>query len=112
MSREQYTPPDLTTGTGTGGAAASQGTSNFAVTGNNAFEDTTRAINYLCGECDAKVILSRGDAIRCKECGYRVLYKERTNRCVRRLEAQAERCSGARGAGSSVLTVCVQDGAV
>jgi DNA-directed RNA polymerase I, II, and III subunit RPABC4 len=26
------------------------------------------------------VTLKRGDPIRCKECGYRVLYKERTNR--------------------------------
>ena len=37
---------------------------------------------YLCGECNAKVRLRKGDAIRCKECGHRVLYKERTKRCV------------------------------
>ena len=35
---------------------------------------------YLCGECNAKVRLRKGDAIRCKECGHRVLYKERTHR--------------------------------
>jgi DNA-directed RNA polymerase I, II, and III subunit RPABC4 len=37
-------------------------------------------VHYLCGDCDNKVTLKRGDPIRCKECGYRVLYKERTNR--------------------------------
>jgi DNA-directed RNA polymerase I, II, and III subunit RPABC4 len=37
---------------------------------------------YLCGECNSKVSLARGDAIRCKECGHRVLYKERTKRMV------------------------------
>ncbi|KUJ07949.1 DNA directed RNA polymerase [Mollisia scopiformis] len=40
------------------------------------------AINYLCGDCNAKVPLKRGDPIRCKECGHRVLYKERTKRMV------------------------------
>lgn len=43
-------------------------------------DDTSRPVHYLCGDCDAKVALKRGDPIRCKECGYRVLYKERTNR--------------------------------
>ncbi|KAI9731671.1 MAG: DNA-directed RNA polymerase core subunit rpc10 [Claussenomyces sp. TS43310] len=40
------------------------------------------AINYLCGDCNSKVPLKRGDPIRCKECGHRVLYKERTKRMV------------------------------
>lgn len=38
------------------------------------------SINYLCGDCNSKVPLKRGDPIRCKECGHRVLYKERTKR--------------------------------
>jgi DNA-directed RNA polymerases I, II, and III subunit RPABC4 len=37
-------------------------------------------VQYICGECNHKVSLGRGDAIRCKECGHRVLYKERTKR--------------------------------
>ncbi|EDO04243.1 predicted protein [Sclerotinia sclerotiorum 1980 UF-70] len=37
------------------------------------------AIKYLCGDCNASVMLKRGDPIRCKECGHRVLYKERTS---------------------------------
>lgn len=40
------------------------------------------AIKYLCGDCNASVMLKRGDPIRCKECGHRVLYKERTSRYV------------------------------
>lgn len=38
------------------------------------------AINYLCGDCNSKVSLKRAEPIRCKECGHRVLYKERTKR--------------------------------
>jgi DNA-directed RNA polymerases I, II, and III subunit RPABC4 len=38
------------------------------------------AVTYICGECASKVALTMGDAIRCKECGHRVLYKERTRR--------------------------------
>ncbi|KAI5293638.1 DNA-directed RNA polymerase core subunit rpc10 [Ascosphaera acerosa] len=37
---------------------------------------------YICGECSARIQLRRSDAIRCKECGHRVLYKERTPRMV------------------------------
>ncbi|MCJ1223640.1 DNA-directed RNA polymerase core subunit rpc10 [Toensbergia leucococca] len=35
---------------------------------------------YLCGGCDVKVKLQKGDKIRCHECGHRVVYKERTKR--------------------------------
>lgn len=55
-------------------------TTGFQITPQNTFEDTNRSVNYLCGDCDSKVTLKRGDPIRCKECGYRVLYKQRTNR--------------------------------
>ncbi len=80
MSREAYTP-NLTA------AGSSQTTNNQATTSGGGFnlsqnvaEDPSRAVQYLCGDCDARVNLKRGEAIRCKECGYRVLYKERTNR--------------------------------
>ena len=83
MSREQYTPPNLAGGAsgsagGAGPSSSQQQTSQggFNVTGNT-FEDLSRPVQYLCGDCDAKVSLKKGDAIRCKECGYRVLYKER-----------------------------------
>ena len=78
------------TGTGTGqggfggisGGGGSSGNENAASAmgimgpGLNRAQDVT----YICGECAAKVALNLGDAIRCKECGHRVLYKERTKR--------------------------------
>ena len=89
MSREQYTPPTLTQGgastSGGAGASSSQGASQgaglgtFNVTGASSY-DTSRPVTYICSDCDSKVQLKQGDAIRCKECGYRVLYKQRTNR--------------------------------
>jgi DNA-directed RNA polymerase subunit RPC12/RpoP len=77
MSREQYTPPNLT---GNAGSSSGAQTGGFNITGSNTYEDTSKPVQYLCGDCDTKVTLKQGDAIRCKECGYRVLYKERTNR--------------------------------
>jgi len=102
MSREQYTPPTLsqqpstsnqpsstnpssssnpagpsTTNTNAGSSTAYAA---FNITGANTFEDSSRPVHYLCGDCDSKVVLKKTDPIRCKECGYRVLYKERTNR--------------------------------
>jgi len=41
-----------------------------------------KPVSYRCGDCNAPVTLTNSDAIRCKECGYRVLYKERTGRVV------------------------------
>jgi DNA-directed RNA polymerase subunit RPC12/RpoP len=79
MSREAYTP-NLGAGSSSQQAGGS-GQGAFNITG-NALEDTSRPVQYLCGDCDSKVTLKKGDAIRCKECGYRVLYKERTNRYV------------------------------
>lgn len=90
MSREAYHPPTLIpppqtttttsssssniTGTGTGTTTTAIPSATIA--------DATRAVQYLCGDCNAKVLLHRGDLVRCKECGHRVLYKERTNRLV------------------------------
>ncbi|QIX01645.1 hypothetical protein AMS68_007162 [Peltaster fructicola] len=81
MSREAYTP-NFNPSTTQGGSSQNATTNPFAVTSANTFEDTNRAVQYLCGDCDAKVTLKRGDPIRCKECGYRILYKERTNRMI------------------------------
>src|SRR5205807_3917746 len=35
---------------------------------------------YLCAECGVKVGINKGEPIRCKECGHRILYKQRTTR--------------------------------
>ncbi|KAF2717543.1 hypothetical protein K431DRAFT_323048 [Polychaeton citri CBS 116435] len=83
MSREQYTPPNLSGGS-SGQTNPGQGNSYgaFQITGQSAIDDSSRPVHYLCGECDARISLKKGEAIRCKECGYRVLYKERTNRMI------------------------------
>ncbi|PGH16255.1 hypothetical protein AJ80_05278 [Polytolypa hystricis UAMH7299] len=73
MSREAYQVPSLgggqqgqyTGATGIGDAAANEA-----------------SVTYICGDCNSRVAMKRGDQIRCKECGHRVLYKERTKRMV------------------------------
>ncbi|KAF2120816.1 DNA directed RNA polymerase [Lophiotrema nucula] len=44
--------------------------------------ESGRSVEYTCGDCDASVQLKRGEPIRCRNCGHRVLYKQRTNRMV------------------------------
>ncbi|KAI9932947.1 hypothetical protein ASPWEDRAFT_166601 [Aspergillus wentii DTO 134E9] len=68
MSREAYQVPSL----GTQNAFGDVGASSM----------DGPIVAYLCGECNSRVSLKRGDQIRCKECGHRVLYKERTKRMV------------------------------
>ena len=68
MSREAYQPP-------------SSGTTNNAFSLNpQSYEDASRPVQYQCAECGFKLTLNRADPIRCKECGHRVLYKQRTTR--------------------------------
>ncbi|KAI9808543.1 MAG: hypothetical protein M1825_003692 [Sarcosagium campestre] len=75
MSREAYQPP---TAPPASNPAFSQPTGG----GISSSESTGPSVWYQCGDCDAKVSLKRGDHIRCKDCGHRVLYKERTKRMV------------------------------
>ena len=35
---------------------------------------------YECGLCKSKVSINQHDPVRCKECGYRILYKLRSER--------------------------------
>lgn len=72
MSRESFAAPNL-------GGSQQAPASGFQPTASG-YENLDKPVGYLCGDCDTKVTLKRGDPIRCKECGYRVLYKERTNR--------------------------------
>ncbi|KAJ5086650.1 hypothetical protein NUU61_007957 [Penicillium alfredii] len=72
MSREAYQVPSM-------GAQNAFGTdAGFG----GAMAVDNPSVVYLCGECSARVPLKRGDQIRCKDCGHRVLYKERTKRMV------------------------------
>lgn len=74
MSREAYQVPSM-------GAQTAFGEGGFstAAAGTTTAAETPSSV-YVCGECSARVPLKRGDQIRCKDCGHRVLYKERTKR--------------------------------
>ena len=37
---------------------------------------------YICGECHSENEIKPRDAIRCRECGYRIMYKKRTKRLI------------------------------
>ena len=62
--REAYAPP-------TGGNAGARSYDQPAA-------NTT--MHYLCAECGVKVGINKGEPIRCKKYGHRVLYKQRTRR--------------------------------
>jgi len=40
------------------------------------------SIVYVCGECHDDNEMKSGDAVRCRSCGYRILYKKRTSRLI------------------------------
>ena len=40
--------------------------------------------NYICGDCGVINDIKPKDPIRCRFCGYRILYKMRTKNCARR----------------------------
>lgn len=37
---------------------------------------------YICGDCQAENSLKTKDAIKCRECGHRVLYKKRARKLM------------------------------
>ncbi|KAH7477346.1 hypothetical protein PRIC1_001354 [Phytophthora ramorum] len=47
-------------------------------------------IKYICGDCGIVNYLSARDPIRCRACGYRIMYKARTKRLIQ-FEARNER---------------------
>ncbi|KAK1771613.1 metallothionein-I gene transcription activator [Phialemonium atrogriseum] len=71
MSREQYQVPTA-------------GSQSFGMSVGRDFGSATEgpAMQYICSDCAVKMSLRKNDPIRCKECGGRVLYKERTKRMV------------------------------
>ncbi|GAP91772.1 putative metallothionein-I gene transcription activator [Rosellinia necatrix] len=80
MSREAYQIP---TAQGSGGAPGGGGGVGGVGGGlSRAFDAEGATMNYICGDCGFKFALRRSDTIRCKECGCRILYKERTKRMV------------------------------
>ena len=39
-------------------------------------------VAYNCGSCGAVTYLKASDPIKCRQCGYRILYKQRTKRMI------------------------------
>ncbi|KAL7073932.1 hypothetical protein ACQ4LE_006855 [Meloidogyne hapla] len=45
---------------------------------------TISAVVYICGDCHRENEIRPKDPIRCRECGYRILYKKRTRKRTRK----------------------------
>ncbi|KAH8277911.1 hypothetical protein KR018_009886, partial [Drosophila ironensis] len=43
-------------------------------------DNVKTAMTYICGECHHENEMRPRDPIRCRECGYRIMYKKRTKR--------------------------------
>ncbi len=54
--------------------------------GVQAGQPSTRSLDakmsYICGDCGFENEIKAKDAIRCRECGYRIMYKKRTKRII------------------------------
>ncbi|KAJ8326665.1 DNA-directed RNA polymerase core subunit rpc10 [Batrachochytrium dendrobatidis] len=77
------------TGWGAGGASQNGGSAahNNATASGGAHEATHQRqprvdVEYTCGECTALNQIKPREPIRCKDCGYRIMYKKRTKRMV------------------------------
>ncbi|KAI0139900.1 hypothetical protein F4776DRAFT_662040 [Hypoxylon sp. NC0597] len=82
--RESYQIPTSGAQSSNAGASgAASGTRSNVFDSMDAADDLGTSVQYICGDCGTKCPLRRGDPIRCKECGCRVLYKERTKRYSR-----------------------------
>jgi DNA-directed RNA polymerases I, II, and III subunit RPABC4 len=51
------------------------------VAGGSAVPTIGRGVEYRCGDCGTKTVIKGGDPVRCRQCGFRILYKTRTKRC-------------------------------
>jgi DNA-directed RNA polymerase subunit RPC12/RpoP len=41
-----------------------------------------QGVEYRCGDCGYRTHIRGGDPVRCRHCGFRILYKIRTRRCM------------------------------
>eukprot|EP00526_Cylindrotheca_closterium_P025607 CAMPEP_0113615848 /NCGR_PEP_ID=MMETSP0017_2-20120614/7923_1 /TAXON_ID=2856 /ORGANISM="Cylindrotheca closterium" /LENGTH=66 /DNA_ID=CAMNT_0000525119 /DNA_START=8 /DNA_END=208 /DNA_ORIENTATION=- /assembly_acc=CAM_ASM_000147 len=39
-------------------------------------------VEYRCGDCGAINVVKASDPVRCRQCGFRILYKMRTKRLI------------------------------
>jgi DNA-directed RNA polymerases I, II, and III subunit RPABC4 len=58
------------------------GTSSSSTTPAAAAAALIRGVEYRCGDCGALNVIKGGDPVRCRQCGFRILYKTRTKRCT------------------------------
>ncbi|KAI1767806.1 DNA directed RNA polymerase [Hypoxylon sp. FL1150] len=79
MSREAYQIPTSSSGGAPGAGGSGLGGQRAPF---DAGADANVTIKYICGDCGVDCPLRRNEPIRCKDCGCRVLYKERTKKMV------------------------------
>lgn len=41
-----------------------------------------QGIDYFCADCQEEIQIRPKDQIKCRSCGYRILYKKRTKRLI------------------------------
>lgn len=49
---------------------------------NQETEIRKQGIEYFCADCQEEIQIKPKDHIRCRACGYRILYKKRTKRLI------------------------------
>eukprot|EP00913_Durusdinium_trenchii_P002410 g2226.t1 len=52
----------------------------FAIAKKEEVKPTVAAVTYICGNCGCLVEIKSNDIIRCRECGYRILFKMRSKK--------------------------------
>ena len=55
-------------------------TMNYNAAQSSAPKPPAAAMTYICAECGSENEIKPKEPIRCKECGYRIMYKKRTKR--------------------------------
>ena len=58
------------------------GASGSAGSGPGSASQPKQPMLYICGECHHENEIRPRDTIRCRECGYRIMYKKRTKRLI------------------------------
>lgn len=49
---------------------------------NQETEVSKQGLGYFCADCQEPIQIKPKDHIRCRACGYRILYKKRTKRLI------------------------------
>jgi DNA-directed RNA polymerases I, II, and III subunit RPABC4 len=78
------------------------------VPGTSTVPALSRGVEYRCGDCGARNVIKGGDPVRCRQCGFRILYKTRTKRCEYRsyLYISSSMLPWTRGAARENLMLC------